>query len=429
MNKLNQFKYFLYPQISSLLLYKSLFKSEVCQTFISLLSSLYFRDTHTLNLKSLQAYGFFFEALARTRKSWQDYFISEILLNENSFSQQVQSIPFQKLPKSLIDAVKHDLRILQIIYNCPTQQLAEWVKKSTLIEYIPVAWEVENIDNTFLHRSNNWQDTIEELADHYNRQGTGLFAKYKVLKWEKKQFIGINNPDPIKLTEIVGYELQKETLVKNTEILLAGCVALNILLYGSRGSGKSSLVKGLLNRYSSQGLRLVEVSKSQLNYLLSIVDKLRDYPQKFIVFVDDLSFEENDDTFKSLKVVLEGSVTARADNVVVYATSNRRHLIREFFGDRPQLSESDEVHAWDTVQEKLSFSDRFGLTLTFEPANQEKYLSIVNHLAQQIRLNLPQEELEFRAKQWAIKQNGRSGRTARQFIHFLQGELKVKGIE
>ncbi|XTZ19422.1 MAG: ATP-binding protein, partial [cyanobacterium endosymbiont of Rhopalodia fuxianensis] len=263
----------------------------------------------------------------------------------------------------------------------------------------------------------------------YNRQGTGLFAKYKVLKWEKKQFIGINNPDPIKLTEIVGYELQKETLVKNTEILLAGCVALNILLYGSRGSGKSSLVKGLLNRYSSQGLRLVEVSKSQLNYLLSIVDKLRDYPQKFIVFVDDLSFEENDDTFKSLKVVLEGSVTARADNVVVYATSNRRHLIREFFGDRPQLSESDEVHAWDTVQEKLSFSDRFGLTLTFEPANQEKYLSIVNHLAQQIRLNLPQEELEFRAKQWAIKQNGRSGRTARQFIHFLQGELKVKGIE
>ncbi|BBA78872.1 hypothetical protein RGRSB_0266 [cyanobacterium endosymbiont of Rhopalodia gibberula] len=425
MHKLNQFKYFLYPQISSLLLYQSLLKSEVGQTFISLLYSLYFRDKNTLSLESLKNYGFFFKALAKIGKSWQDYLISEILINENPFSQQVQLIPYQELSKPLIDAVKHDLNILQIIYNCPIQQIAEWVKKSTLIDYVPVAWEVENIDNTFLHRSNNWQDTIEQLADHYNRQGTGILATYKVLKWEKEQLIGINNPDPVRLTEIVGYEPQKETLIKNTEILLAGYAALNVLLYGSRGSGKSSLVKALSNKYSSQGLRLIEVSKSQLSHLPWIVDKLRDYPQKFIVFVDDLSFEDDDDTFKSLKVVLEGSVTARADNVVVYATSNRRHLIRELFGDRPQLSESDEVHAWDTVQEKLSFSDRFGLTLTFEPANQEKYLTIVNHLAQQIKLNLPQEALEFRAKQWAIKQNGRSGRTAKQFIHFLQGELKV----
>ncbi|MGP0128926.1 MAG: ATP-binding protein [cyanobacterium endosymbiont of Rhopalodia musculus] len=425
MNQLKQFDDFLYPKISSLLLYQSIFKSEVGQTFICLLYSIYSRDKQTLNLESLKAYGNFFNALARTGKSWQDYLISEILLNENPFSQQVQSIPFQELPKSLIDAVKHDLSILQIIYNCTTQQIAKWVKKSTLIDYIPVVWELENIDNTFLHRSNNWQDTIEELADYYNQEGTGIIAKYKVLKWERKQLIGINNPDPIQLTEIVGYDPQKETLIKNTEILLAGCTALNVLLYGSRGSGKSSLIKGLLNKYSSKGLRLVEVSKSQLNHLPWILDKLRNYPQKFIVFVDDLSFEEDDDTFKSLKVVLEGSVTARADNVVVYATSNRKHLIREFVGDRPQLSDFDEVHAWDTVQEKLSFSDRFGLTLTFEPANQEKYLTIVNYLAQQIRLDLPQEELEFRAKQWAMKQNGRSGRTARQFIHFLQGELKI----
>ena len=425
MNQLKQFKYFLYPQISSLLLYQSIFQSEVGQTFISLLYSLYFRDKQTLNLKSLTAYGNFFKALARTGKSWQDYLISEILLNENPFSQQVQSIPYQKLPTPLIDAVRHDLSILQIIYDCTTQQIAEWVKKSTSTDYSPVVWEVENIDNTFLHLSNNWQDTIDKLADYYNQRGTGIIAKYKVLKWERKQLIGVNNPDPIKLTEIVGYEPQKKTLIKNTESLLAGFTALNILLYGSRGSGKSSLVKGLLNRYSSQGLRLIEVSKSQLSHFPLIVDKLRNYSQKFIIFVDDLSFEENEDTFKSLKVVLEGSVTTRSDNVVVYATSNRRHLIREFFGDRPQLSQFDDVHAWDTMQERLSFSDRFGLTLTFEPANQEKYLTIVHYLAQQIRLNLPQEELEFRAKQWAMKQNGRSGRTARQFIHFLQGELKV----
>lgn len=427
MNQLKPFEYFLYPQISSLLIYQSVFESEVGQTFLHLLDSLYYRDKNTLSLEFLNTYGLFFKALAKNGKSWQDYLISEILFNENPFSQQVQLTPVQELPKPLIDAVKHDLSILQIVYDCTTQQLAECVKNSTSISYIPLVWEVENIGNTFLHRSNDWQETIEELADYYYQQGTGIIAKYKAFKWKENQLIGIENPDPIKLTEIVGYELQKETLIKNTEILLAGCTALNVLLYGSRGSGKSSLVKGLLNRYNIQGLRLVEVSQSQLNDLPYMVDILRNFSQKFIVFVDDLSFEKDDDSFKLLKVILEGSVTARASNVVIYATSNRRHLIREFFGDRPQLSDSDEVHVWDTVQEKLSFSDRFGLTLTFEPANQEKYLTIVNHLAQQVKLNLPKEELEFRAKQWAVKQNGRSGRTAQQFIDFLQGELTLNG--
>jgi predicted AAA+ superfamily ATPase len=138
--------------------------------------------------------------------------------------------------------------------------------------------------------------------------------------------------------------------------------------------------------------------------------------------VDDLSFEEDDDTFKAMKVVLEGSITARANNMAIYATSNRRHLIKEYFSDRPNPLEGEEIHAWDTLQEKLSFSDRFGLTLTFEPINQDTYLNIVHHLAQQFNLNLSQEELEFRAKQWTKQHNSRSGRTARQFIDFLQGE-------
>ncbi len=425
MNQSKHFNDFLYPQVSSLLLYQSVFETDIGQTFIYLLDCLYYGDKNTLSLDCLNAYGNWFKALASHQKSWQDYLISEILLNENPFSQQVQFIPFQKLSKSLIDAVKHDLKILQTIYNCPPRQIAEWVKNVTSIDRIPLVWELENLDHTFLHHSNHWEDTIEELANYYRQQGTGIFAQYKALKWQETQLRGIANPDPIQLTEIVGYNQQKETLIKNTEILLAGYTALHVLLYGSRGSGKSSLVKGLLNQYSQQGLRLIEVGKSQLQYLPLIVDKLRNISQKFIIFVDDLSFEEDDDAFKFLKVILEGSVTAKAQNAVVYATSNRRHLIREFFGDRPQLSESDEVHGWDTVQEKLSFSDRFGLTLTFEPANQEKYLSIVNHLAQQIGLNLPQEDLEFRAKQWATRQNGRSGRTARQFIDFLQGELRV----
>jgi predicted AAA+ superfamily ATPase len=179
----------------------------------------------------------------------------------------------------------------------------------------------------------------------------------------------------------------------------------------------------LVNQYGVQGLRLVEVPKPALQALPQIVDRLRSAPQKFIIFVDDLSFEEDDDAFKALKVVLEGSVTARPQNVVVYATSNRRHLVREYFSDRPRPSDQDDVQSWDTVQEKLSFSDRFGLTLTFEPADQPTYLAIVQHLAQQAGLPLDEADLQARALQWATRNNGRSGRTARQFIDWITAEL------
>jgi uncharacterized protein len=161
-----------------------------------------------------------------------------------------------------------------------------------------------------------------------------------------------------------------------------------------------------------------------------ILDRLTDLPQKFIIFIDDLSFEADDEAFKALKVVLEGSITAKPDNVVVYATSNRRHLVREYFGDRPRPQDADDIHMWDTTQEKLSFSDRFGITLTFEPADQAKYLEIVHHLASSAKLPnsihsaiaTDRRELEAHALQWATRHNGRSGRTARQFIDYLCGK-------
>ncbi|MBE9018930.1 ATP-binding protein, partial [Chroococcidiopsidales cyanobacterium LEGE 13417] len=186
-----------------------------------------------------------------------------------------------------------------------------------------------------------------------------------------------------------------------------------------------SLVKGLLHDSGDRNLRLIEVAKSDLVALPTIVEQLRGVPQKFIIFVDDLSFEEDDDAFKALKVVLEGNITARPQNVVVYATSNRRHLVREMFGDRPRPSQNEEVGVWDTVQEKLSFSDRFGLTLTFEPANQDTYLHIVRHLATLANISISQADLDYRALQWATRHNGRSGRTARQFVDFLQAELQL----
>ncbi|MEB3123567.1 MAG: ATP-binding protein [Snowella sp.] len=417
----------LYHQVAALLLYQSVFENEVGQAFINLLQTLHYKDSEQsiTSVSCLKAYSRWFKLLTKTNQSWQDFIVEQILLADNTFSQQAQVTAFEQLPPTLIRAAEHDLQILQNIYFCPAKQIIQWVEIAcqTLASVLP--WEMENKRDFFLDCPTDWSENISELAKFYQQNGVGIFGTYKAFQWQDHQLTGIAHPDLIHLSELVGYEKVKLSLVQNTEFLLKGYPALNVLLYGSRGSGKSSLIKGLLNEYSPQGLRLIEIGKSDLKDLPIILEKLRDLPQKFILFVDDLSFEEDDDSFKSLKVVLEGSVTARARNVVVYATSNRRHLIREFFADRPRPLEADEVHAWDTVQEKLSFSDRFGLTLTFEPANQDTYLEIVHHLAKQAGITLSVEDLDFRAKQWATQHNGRSGRTARQFIDFLQGELAI----
>ncbi len=411
----------LQQKIASLLLYRSVFSDAIGEAFLNLLETIQQQTTNPLSC--LQAYGKWFQLLATTEQSWQDYLIQQILEDDNPFSQGVQKRPLIDLSPALLTAAKHDLQVLQSVYDCSGEQLSLWVKEVAELPKQPVTWQETNKTKTCLSQQENWADALAELASYYRKYGTGLFGKYRALTWQQGDLVGISNPDPTSLNSLVGYESQKEALLKNTEFLLNGYNALHVILYGSRGSGKSSLVKGLLQKYGDRGLRLIEVSKLQLQDLPLIVERLRPLPQKFIIFVDDLSFEEDDDAFKALKVVLEGSVTARANNVVVYATSNRRHLIREFFADRPRPRDNDEVHSWDTMQEKLSFSDRFGLTLTFEPANQNTYLTIVHHLATEAAIKLPSEELEYRAKQWATRHNGRSGRSARQFVDFLQADL------
>ncbi|MGL5878424.1 MAG: ATP-binding protein [Xenococcaceae cyanobacterium] len=434
---------FLQLQAASLLIYQSVLTDEVGQAFLNLLRSLRqidllqsLRHSEVDELGCVRAYGNYFKAIASRNQSWQDYLISQILIDNNPFSRQIQNTELADLPPSLIAAVQQDLQALQSLYRCSGTHLSQWVQAAAKLNVPPVAWTEIPTEKASersiyykLSQLENWADILPDLAAYYRQHGTGIFAKYRALRWQSGQIIGIPYADLVQLQQLVGYEYQRDTLKKNTEFLLAGYPALHVLLYGSRGSGKSSLVKGLLHEYGDRNLRLIEVAKADLAALPAIVEQLRGVPQKFIIFVDDLSFEEDDDAFKALKVVLEGNLTARPQNVVVYATSNRRHLVREMFGDRPRPSQNEEVGVWDTVQEKLSFSDRFGLTLTFEPANQDAYLHIVRHLATLAGISISNTDLDYRALQWATRHNGRSGRTARQFIDFLQADLNLGNRE
>ncbi|MGI0487471.1 ATP-binding protein [Pantanalinema rosaneae CENA516] len=423
----------LLQQTASLLLYQSVLESEVGHAFLQLLQTIHQAqpDSEDDRRDCLQWYGQWFKALATCNQSWQDYLMLRLLRDDNPFTRQVQRLELAQLPIALVNAVQHDLQVLQQLCQCDSHDLSQWVMAATQGAITPVVWQAEAsaaIPDWLRSAMQSQQDPagwLMILASYYRQQGTGLFADYEALRWQAGTLVGIAYPDPIQVSNLAGYELQKAALLKNTEFLLQGYPALHVLLYGSRGSGKSSLVKGLLHQYADRGLRLIEVAKSDLCDLPTIVDQVHDRPQKFILFVDDLSFEEDDEAYKALKVVLEGNLTARPQNVVVYATSNRRHLIREFFGDRPRPQDADEIHNWDTVQEKLSFSDRFGLTLTFEPADQPTYLQIVHHLAQQAEITLDPADLDYQALQWATRHNGRSGRTARQFVDFLQAELAI----
>jgi uncharacterized protein len=409
--------------IDGLLLYGGIFDQPVGQTFLALLTAL----ENSSAGASLRAYSAWFQALAATGETWASYLQRQIAYADNAFSQPVQRLGLEALPPALVQAAAYDLGLLQQLHDLDSHQVAQWVQQVGDLAVPPLVWHVAPpVPPPFgFEGATPWSAALPALAQHYCQQGVGQLAQYRVFTWQRGDLQGIASPDPIRLHHLTAYDHPRRQLIQNTLALLKGYRALNVLLYGGRGTGKSSLVKALLNEYATQGLRLVEVPKDDLRALPQIVERLRPAPQKFIIFVDDLSFEDDDDAFKALKVVLEGSVTARPQNVVVYATSNRRHLVREYFSDRPRPSDQDEVQAWDTMQEKLSFSDRFGLTLTFEAADQPTYLAIVRHLAEQAHLTLAPEVLTYQALQWATRHNGRSGRTARQFIDWLTAELAI----
>lgn len=258
---------------------------------------------------------------------------------------------------------------------------------------------------------------LELLLTAYRQNGTGELARFQAFRWQEGDFKGIAHPVDIDLARLVSLDRQISMLEANTLSFLTDKPAQHTLLYGSRGTGKSTAVRGLLNRYGAQGLRLVEVQPHDLKALPDITERLRNRPHKYILFVDDLSFESGDSSYGPLKTVLEGSLTARPANTLIYATSNRRHLVKEGFSDRPDPL-NDDVHGWDTQNEKLALSDRFGLTITFPTASQKRYVEVVKGLLEHEGLNV--KNIDARAVQFADWGNGYSGRTAQQFVDTLK---------
>ena len=227
--------------------------------------------------------------------------------------------------------------------------------------------------------------------------------------------VPVRNPDSTRLSSLIDYKREQQIILDNTNALLEGRPAANVLLTGDAGTGKSSTVKAVVNELHHRGLRILEVRKEQLHQIPGILDELNSNPLKFILFIDDLSFQKDDDNFSALKAILEGSVSARSSNVVIYATSNRRHLVKETFSDR----DGDDVHRNDTMQEIISLSERFGIQVTFQKPDKKTYLTIVRHLAREKGITLPDSELELQAERYALNRGGRSARAATQFVDGL----------
>jgi len=349
---------------------------------------------------------------------WQSYVAYLLARDENTFSATVDKTR-GNIGSGLSRAVLHDLSILRR-FLCA--DVAACGDISLISGYIPSGpggrRDFMTLANLLLATDDfPPEKLVAKFIEYYTVHGCGKTAGFAAFRWDESSgLVGIKHFDSIRMEDIVGYESQKEVLIKNSEAFLSGKPANNVLLVGARGTGKSSSVKGLVNRYFPSGLRLIEVHKHQLQQLPKILDSLRSRSQKFIVFLDDLSFEETEIEYKHLKSVIDGGVEALPDNVLLYATSNRRHLIRETWADR---AGGQDIHAAESVQEKISLSDRFGITLSFQAPNQDEYLRIVEALATRQNIDLPQEELKKQALRWEMSHSGRSGRLAKQFIKHI----------
>ena len=342
-------------------------------------------------------------ALFEHTTNWGSYLSAAVLEAETVC---VRSAAAGTLAPVLQAALDSELAFLQALCGLTLDELLAAAGSATgqaqELAFLP-RWETSSIDLPAAYA---------QRMSEVGKKGYGMFAKHHVFTVENGQLVPVKYPDPQRLSELPGYEKEREKVIANTKALLAGMPANNVLLYGDAGTGKSSAVKAIANEFAPEGLRLVEVKKNQLYQIPDLMDKLAANPLKFILFIDDLSFTANDDNFAALKAILEGSVGGRARNIAVYATSNRRHLIKETLTDRT----GDDIHEADTRQELMSLSARFGLTVTFQRPEKARFETILAELAKQHGIDMPMDQLLVKAEAFAIRAGGRSPRVAKQFI-------------
>ena len=342
-------------------------------------------------------------ALFEHTTNWGSYLSAAVLEAETVCVRQAAS---GTLAPALQTALDSELAFLQALCGLTLDELLAAAGSATgqaqELALLP-RWETSSIDLPAAYA---------QRMSEVGKKGYGMFAKHHVFTVENGQLVPVKYPDPQRLSELPGYEKEREKVIANTKALLAGMPANNVLLYGDAGTGKSSAVKAIANEFAPEGLRLVEVKKNQLYQIPDLMDKLAANPLKFILFIDDLSFTANDDNFAALKAILEGSVGGRAKNIAVYATSNRRHLIKETLTDRT----GDDIHEADTRQELMSLSARFGLTVTFQRPEKARFENILAELAKQHGIDMPMDQLLVKAEAFAIRAGGRSPRVAKQFI-------------
>lgn len=431
----------MYNEIAKLVLYRDLGEdsilfslAEIIKDFDAnsaskdeIITRIYGQVKRILDVATI--YGF-------NRNLWQDYLAYILITNENSFTLTCEKVGAGD--GSVNSFAKHDYAIFRELFNYDFSEIESKLGIdcfSTITNYksLPkkeqmynqsVSEKVRFISDS-IASSKDENEVFDIMTSFYKSWGVGMFGLNKAFRISHEEgkdieFIPITNTANVKLDNLVGYELQKKKLIDNTEAFVKGRKANNCLLFGDSGTGKSTSVKAIINEYYDDGLRMIEIYKHQFKDLSAIISHVKNRNYKFIIYMDDLSFEEFEIEYKYLKAVIEGGLEIKPDNVLIYATSNRRHLIKETWKDRDDYEM--EMHHSDTMQEKLSLVNRFGVTISFSKPSKKEFDEIVLELARRHpEITLTDEELLMKANAWELAHGGISGRTAEQFVHYLLG--------
>ncbi len=366
---------------------------------------------------------------------WHNYLTFLLITSENPFSLTCEKVGAGE--GSVNHFVKNDFKGFKALFDYDFSRLEEQLEVdcfSQLSHYTAickkdfmynqsVSQKVQALSSQ-LEGAQDEKEFFDFVTAFYKQYGVGMFGLNKAFRILEDtgsglQIVPINNMDKVMLKDLIGYEQQKKELIENTKAFIEGKKANNVLLFGDSGTGKSTSIKAIVNEFYEEGLRMIEIYKYQFKDLSKVIGQIKNRNYKFIIYMDDLSFEEFEIEYKFLKAVIEGGVETKPDNILIYATSNRRHLIKETWSDRNDMEHNGEIHRSDTVEEKLSLAHRFGVTIYYGKPNRKEFNDIVVGLARKAGLTLSEEVLKAEANKWELRHGGISGRTAQQFINYL----------